>query len=178
MKKLKKLAALVLAAAMVLAMGMTSFAADAQTLRGNGKLTITGTTEGTKESPKTITLYQLFKAVPGAGDTATYTLNKEFETFFTTNIESCKGKTDAELSEAARAYVESLKENAADQALFAKQLLDWVIENDSVLTSVSETVDATEGTTVIDQLAYGYYLVYPKGASVVSDTDPKTPALP
>lgn len=177
MKKLKKLAALVLAAAMVLAMGMTSFAADAQTLRGNGKLTITGTTAGTSESPKTITLYQLFKAVPGAGETATYTLNKEFETFFTTKIDSCKGKTDAELSEAARAYVESLKNNAANQAIFAKQLLDWVIENASALNNVSETVDATESTTVIDKLAYGYYLVYPRGASVVSDTDPKTPAM-
>lgn len=177
MKKLKKLAALVLAAAMVLAMGMTSFAADAKTLTGNGKLTITGTTAGTSESPKTITLYQLFRAVPGTGNTATYTLNEEFEMFFTTNIESCKDKADAELSEAARAYVESLKGNAANQAAFAKQLLDWVIENASTLTNVSETVDATEGTTVIDKLAYGYYLVYPKGASVVSDTDPKTPAM-
>ena len=175
MKKLKKLAALVLAAAMVLAMGMTSFAANAKTLTGNGKLTITGTTEG-----KSITLYQLFTAEPGEKEnTATYTLNDEFSRFFTSNAKySCTGKTGAELSEAARAYVAALTEDT-DKAAFAKEVLDWVLDtqNKGTVVAVSETFTTTATNTEITGLAYGYYLVYPQGASVVGTTEPKTPAM-
>lgn len=175
MKKLKKLAALVLAAAMVLAMGMTSFAANATTLNGSGKLTITGTTKG-----KSITLYQLFKAVPGEKEnTATYTLNDEFSGFFKSDEKyKCTGKTGAELSEAARAYVAALTEDT-DKAAFAKEVLDWVLDtqNKGTVADVSETFTTTATNTEITELAYGYYLVYPQGASVVGTTEPKTPAM-
>lgn len=73
MKKLKKLAALVLAAAMVLAMGMTSFAAEKH------KIIINGGTHSL--NGVTFTAYRLFDATKGADDSIGYTVTAPFKEY-------------------------------------------------------------------------------------------------
>ena len=46
-------------------------------------------------------------------------------------------------------------------------MLDWILDSENNVTA-TKTVDTTETSTVVPGLAYGYYLVYPKGATDTS----------
>lgn len=50
---------------------------------------------------------------------------------------------------------------------FAKDVLGWILDSKNNIT-VTTTVNTTENSTQISGLAYGYYLVYPKGATDTS----------
>ncbi len=154
--------AVAVAFVMVLGFGKPITAAD-----GQGSLTINGTKDG-----KTVELYQLFSATK-SGDNVAYTLNTDFEEYFLT-LPECTGKADDALSTAAYDYVSGLNEDTA-KVDFAKNVLNWL-----VTTEKGKTINPTKSGTAnadsltIADISYGYYLVYPKGAT---DTTNSTNAL-
>ena len=157
--------AVLMAMTMILSMSMTAFAADAADAP-KGTLTVNNTVEG-----KTLDLYQIFTATK-SGENVAYTLNSAYEGFFKNNtrIPGSESLTGEALSEAAYNYVkEQVGANgeAATAKTFAKDVLGWILDSKNHITA-TKTVNTTATSTVVSDLAYGYYLVYPKGATDTS----------
>ena len=164
-KMISRCLAVLMAVAMVLTMSMTAFAADAADAP-KGTLTVNNTVEG-----KTLDLYQIFTAAK-SGENVAYTLNSAYEGFFKNNtrIPGSESLTGKALSEAAYNYVkEQVGANgeANTAKTFAKDVLGWILDSKNNITA-TKTVETTETSTQISGLAYGYYLVYPKGATDTS----------
>ena len=163
MKKLvSRFMAVLMAMTMILSMSMTAFAAEAP----KGTLTVNNTVAG-----KTLDLYQIFTATK-SGENVAYTLNSAYEGFFKNNtrIPGSESLTGKALSEAAYNYVkEQVGANGeADTAkTFAKDVLGWILDSKNNITATT-TVETKATSTVVPDLAYGYYLVYPKGATDTS----------
>ena len=51
---------------------------------------------------------------------------------------------------------------------FAKEILGWILENATTVATTHTTATTTAGSTVISGLEYGYYVVYPLGATDTS----------
>ena len=164
MKKLvSRFMAVLMAMTMILSMSMTAFAAEAS----KGTLTVNNTVEG-----KTLDLYQIFTATKNEAGNVAYTLNSAYEGFFKNNtrIPGSESLTGEALSEAAYNYVkEQVGANgeAATAKTFAKDVLGWILDSKNHITA-TKTVNTTATSTVVSDLAYGYYLVYPKGATDTS----------
>ena len=143
-------------------MSMTAFAAEAP----KGTLTVNNTVAG-----KTLDLYQIFTATKN-GDNVAYTLNSAYEGFFKNNtrIPGSESLTGEALSEKAYEYVKTqvgTNGDAETAKTFAKDMLGWILDSANNIT-VTTTVNTTATSTVVPDLAYGYYLVYPKGATDTS----------
>lgn len=153
--------AVLMAMTMILSMSMTAFAAEAP----KGTLTVNNTVAG-----KTLDLYQIFTATKNEAGNVAYTLNSAYDGFFQSKIEGASTLTGEALSEKAYAYVkEQVGTNGgADTAkTFAKDMLGWILDSNNNITATKE-VTTTATSTVVSDLAYGYYLVYPKGATDTS----------
>lgn len=163
MKKLvSRFMAVLMAMTMILSMSMTVFAAEAP----KGTLTVNNTVAG-----KTLDLYQIFTATKN-GDNVAYTLNSAYEGFFKNNtrISGSESLTGEALSEAAYNYVKTqvgTGEDAEKAKTFAKDMLGWILDSENNITA-TKTVETTASSTAVSDLAYGYYLVYPKGATDTS----------
>ena len=159
MKKLvSRFMAVLMAMTMILSMSMTAFAAEAQ----KGTLTVKNTVAG-----KTLDLYQIFTATK-SGDNVAYTLNSAYEGFFQSKITDASALTGEALSEKAYDYVKTLVgTDGSNGAAFAKDMLGWILDSKNNITA-TKTVVTTAPSTQISDLAYGYYLVYPKGATDTS----------
>ena len=161
MKKLvSRFMAVLMAMTMILSMSMTAFAAEAQ----KGTLTVNNTVAG-----KTLDLYQIFTATK-SGDNVAYTLNSAYEGFFQSKISGASTLTGEALSEKAYDYVQKqvgAKGDAETAKTFAKDVLGWILDSNNNITA-TKTVETTAPSTQISDLAYGYYLVYPKGATDTS----------
>ena len=161
MKKLvSRFMAVLMAMTMILSMSMTAFAADAADAP-KGILTVNNTVAG-----KTLDLYQIFTATK-SGENVAYTLNSAYEGFFQSKISGASTLTGEALSEKAYTYVkEQVGANgeAATAKTFAKDVLGWILDSKNNITA-TKTVNTTATSTVVSDLAYGYYLVYPKGAT-------------
>ena len=162
MKKLvSRFMAVLMAMTMVLSMSMTVFATEAP----KGTLTVNNTVAG-----KTLDLYQIFTATK-SGDNVAYTLNSAYEGFFKNNtrISGSESLTGEALSDAAYNYVKTqVGTDGSNGAAFAKEIMKWILENTTTVETTHTTATTTAGTTVIDRLAYGYYVVYPLGATDTS----------
>ena len=160
MKKLvSRFMAVLMAMTMVLSMSMTAFAAEAP----KGILTVNNTVAG-----KTLDLYQIFTATKN-GDNVAYTLNSAYEGFFQSKITGASTLTGEALSEKAYAYVkEQVGTDGSNGAAFAKDIMGWILKNASAVASTHTAATTTDSTTVISNLAYGYYVVYPLGATDTS----------
>ena len=162
MKKLvSRFMAVLMAMVMILSMSMTAFAADAP----KGTLTVNNTVAG-----KTLDLYQIFTATK-SGDNVAYTLNSAYEGFFKNNtrISGSESLTGEALSEAAYNYVkDQVGKDGRNGAAFAKDILGWILENKTTVNATHTTAHTTAGNTVINNLDYGYYVVYPLGATDTS----------
>lgn len=164
MKKLvSRLMAVLMAMTMILSMSMTAFAAEAP----KGTLTVNNTVAG-----KTLDLYQIFTATKN-GDNVAYTLNSAYERFFQSKITDASTLTGEALSEKAYAYVkEQVGETGSNGAAFAKDILGWILsasgETKTAVESTHSAATTADTKTVIDNLAYGYYVVYPLGATDTS----------
>lgn len=140
-------------------MSMTAFAADAP----KGTLTVNNTVAG-----KTLDLYQIFTATKD-GDNVAYTLNSAYEGFFKTKVANGSSLSDEALSEAAYNYVkDQVGPDGSNGAAFAKEILGWILENATTVAGTHKTATTTASTTVINNLDYGYYVVYPLGATDTS----------
>ena len=147
---------------MILSMSMTAFAAEAP----KGTLTVNNTVAG-----KTLDLYQIYTATKN-GENVAYTLNSAYEGFFKNNtrIPGSESLTGEALSEKAYEYVKTqvgTNGDAETAKTFAKDMLGWILDSANNIT-VTTTVNTTATSTVVPDLAYGYYLVYPKGATDTS----------
>lgn len=164
MKKLvSRFMAVLMAMTMILSMSMTAFAAEAP----KGTLTVNNTVAG-----KTLDLYQIFTATKN-GDNVAYTLNRAYEGFFQNKITGASKLTGEALSEKAYAYVkEQVGDDGSKGATFAKDILGWILsasgETKTAVESTHSTADTADTKTVIDNLVYGYYVVYPLGATDTS----------
>ena len=164
MKKLvSRFMAVLMAMTMILSMSMTAFAAEAP----KGTLTVNNTVAG-----KTLDLYQIFTATKN-GDNVAYTLNSAYEGFFQNKITGASKLTGEALSEKAYAYVkEQVGDDGSKGATFAKDILGWILsasgETKPAVESTHSTADTADTKTVIDNLVYGYYVVYPLGATDTS----------
>ena len=157
MKKLvSRFMAVLMAMTMILSMSMTAFAADAS----KGTLTVNNTVAG-----KTLDLYQIFTATKSENNVA-YTLNSAYEGFFRTKVENGSSLSGEALSEAAYNYVKT--QVGTDGAAFAKDIMGWILGNTATVEATHTTVTTTDTTTVINNLDYGYYVVYPLGATDTS----------
>ena len=159
MKKLvSRFMAVLMAMTMILSMSMTAFAADAP----KGTLTVNNTVAG-----KTLDLYQIFTATK-SGENVAYTLNSAYEGFFQSKITDASALTGEALSEKAYDYVKTqVGTDGSNGAAFAKDMLGWILDLKNNITA-TKTVVTTAPSTQISDLAYGYYLVYPKGATDTS----------
>lgn len=171
MKKLvSRFMAVLMAMTLILSMSMTAFAADAADAP-KGTLTVNNTVEG-----KTLDLYQIFTATK-SGENVAYTLNSAYEGFFQSKITDASTLKGEALSEKAYEYVKEqvgANGDAETAKVFAKDMLDWILDSENNVTA-TKTVNTTETSTVVPSLAYGYYLVYPKGATDTS-TAPRNQA--
>ena len=162
MKKLvSRLMAVLMAMTMILSMSMTAFAAEAS----KGTLTVNNTVAG-----KTLDLYQIFTATKSENNVA-YTLNSAYEGFFKNNtrIPGSESLTGEALSEAAYNYVKTqVGTDGSNGAAFAKDIMGWILGNTATVEATHTTATTTDTTTVINNLDYGYYVVYPLGATDTS----------
>ncbi len=162
MKKLvSRFMAVLMAMTMILSMSMTAFAAEAP----KGTLTVNNTVKG-----KTLDLYQIFTATKN-GDNVAYTLNSAYEGFFKNNtrIPGSESLTGEALSEAAYNYVKTqVGTDGSNGAAFAKDIMGWILGNTATVEATHTTATTTDTTTVINNLDYGYYVVYPLGATDTS----------
>lgn len=153
MKKMKKFFAVLLAAVMMLAMGVAAFAQDVNSnAGGNGTITIENASKG-----ETYSVYKLFDAsVTGTEDgSIAYTgdIPESLVAYFT---KDSVGNI-------------SLKEGV-DQTELVSALTDW-----SKTASATASAESDGSTLKFTNLAYGYYVVTTtQGAAVtVTSTNPK-----
>ena len=160
MKKLvSRFMAVLMAMTMILSMSMTAFAAEAS----KGTLTVNNTVAG-----KTLDLYQIFTATK-SGDSVAYTLNSAYEGFFQSKITDASTLKGEALSEKAYEYVkDQVGTDGSNGAAFAKDIMGWILENTATVEATHTTATTTDTTTVISNLDYGYYVVYPLGATDTS----------
>ena len=160
MKKLvSRFMAVLMAMTMILSMSMTAFAAEAS----KGTLTVNNTVAG-----KTLDLYQIFTATKSENNVA-YTLNSAYEGFFKTKVENGSSLSGEALSEAAYNYVKTqVGTDGSNGAAFAKDIMGWILGNTATVEATHTTATTTDTTTVINNLDYGYYIVYPLGATDTS----------
>lgn len=151
--------AVLMAMTMILSMSMTAFAEEAP----KGTLTVNNTVAG-----KNLDLYQIFTATKN-GDNVAYTLNSAYEGFFQNKITEASTLTGEALSEKAYAYVkEQVGTDGSNGAAFAKDIMGWILGNTATVEDTHTTATTTDTTTVINNLDYGYYVVYPLGATDTS----------
>lgn len=158
--------AVLLTVAMILTMSMTAFASEGTSeavAAATGKLTVNNTVAGKK-----LDLYQIFTAVKANGSVL-YTLNTAYDGFFKEKVDNGTTLEGEALSKAAYEYVKTqVGEDGSAGVEFAKQLLTWILDSTNNITAFKENVETTETTTEITGLPYGYYLVYPEGATDTS----------
>ena len=161
MKKLvSRFMAVLMAMTMILSMSMTAFAAEAP----KGTLTVNNTVAG-----KTLDLYQIFTATKNEAGNVAYRLNRAYEGFFQSKISGASTLTGEALSEKAYNYVkDQVGTDGSNGAAFAKDILDWILKNATTVATTHTTANTTADTTVINNLDYGYYVVYPLGATDTS----------
>ena len=161
MKKLvSRFMAVLMAMTMILSMSMTAFAAEAP----KGTLIVNNTVAG-----KTLDLYQIFTATKNEAGNVAYTLNSAYEGFFQSKISGASTLTGEALSEKAYNYVkDQVGTDGSNGAAFAKDILDWILKNATTVATTHTTANTTADTTVINNLDYGYYVVYPLGATDTS----------
>lgn len=201
MKHIKRAAALVLAVMLSLCLSLTAFAASGD-VQKTGTLTVTGSGlwipgEGANAGTgKNVTAIRMFTARITEGDDGnddfdSYTLDKEWKSFFTdasrfSAVKKAGGITDetvtaeniadSELSDAVVAYIKTLTTDNDDSKLaaLAHDAQKWAREHTTDLkpltspaaaTSANDANDVTKGVATFENLTAGYYLVFPEGGS-------------
>ncbi|KAB5606316.1 SpaH/EbpB family LPXTG-anchored major pilin [Bifidobacterium jacchi] len=190
MKSLKKIAAGALAA--VAALGMAGLGATTASAADNASLTVS--TADASFAGKTVNAYRMFDATVN-GDAVAYTLNSDWEAFFSTSGLSdinCSDKTGAELNTCAYDAVSKLGD-ASNPTIdaFAQKASNWAqtkkVGSDPAAANASVAETATVSDQANDQgnytasfssLAYGYYLVAVPGVGNVNTANKYATLVP
>ena len=143
-KTFKKLFAALLAAALVLAMAVPAFAVTSADTKGS--ITIDNAVDG-----ETYTIYRMFKLDSYNGDAYSYTVENNWETFFSTGA----GKDYIDLTNGHPTWKAADTNDSTTVAAFAKAALAWATEKN--IQGTKET--ATGDTVTFSGLDLGYYLV-------------------
>lgn len=160
MKRMKKIAGIVLSIMMIL--GMSSMAAADTGTAGTadtGKITIKNTENG-----QTYKLYRIFKLESFSGDNYAYTVEADWEAFV-----NQVGVKDVYLTlDSGYVSWKTEKNTAADAAEFAKLAKKYATTNNLIAIDTKQS----EGTDItFDSLPLGYYLVdSSKGTLCALDT--------
>lgn len=162
----RKAVALFVAAMMALAMAFVAAPSKAFAAT-TGNLTITN--QSAEFEGKQVKAWQMFSAtVTADGKNASYTLNAEWEPFFTTEIGGdMTGLSGDELSQKAIEYVNGLgADEHANVIAFAKKAADWAKKQSIGATSTATAVATGDAYVAkFDGLAFGYYVVSPQSGS-------------
>lgn len=160
MKQAKKLASLLLALVMVLALATTVFAT------GTNSITVKGA-----QKDETYTIYKMFDLVVNEGMTAySYTVNSAWSDFFTTG----EGATYVAIAEET-GYVtwKDGKDTASEMAAFGKAAAAVA----SGKTAADTKKPTADGEFKFENLDAGYYLITStNGTLAIVDTTPSNPA--
>ncbi len=178
MKKMKKIMALMLAAIMMMAMSVTTFAAEGAT----GTLTLTvnvkSTTPAQDLNGQTINLYKLFD-VTESGTTGSknyaYTVNTETgykDALVSVLTEAGKTVTAGSKDEEfATAVFDIGINNSTEVQNFANKFTAYALKNSLVATATSGKITEENKTSyTFNNLAAGYYLVYVTGGKEIQSS--------
>lgn len=160
MKSLQKIMALLLVGILTITMIVPSAVTAAS--QHNGCIKISGT-----ENKGNIEAYEMFTVTKDVTDTYTYTVKDNFKDFFT--ADPYKGNPSV--------ILEKIQNSSPNEKVaFSKAVLTWAKKN---CIAPTKTVSSQEGTTTIDELEYGFYMLYAPGALGANkpDIDEKTPAM-
>ena len=165
----KRIVSMSLAVTMALVMLVSALPVKAFAAPVTGDLTISSTNAAF--NGKEVKAWQMFSATAtAAGNNASYTLNKEWESFFTTEIGGAMAILKGEqLSQEAVEYVMTLapKDSEAVTA-FAKKASDWAKKQQPQLTGTKTATASLSGDRYVatfSGLDYGYYVVSPAAGS-------------
>lgn len=162
-KRIASMALAVMMAVVMLASAVPTKAFAATT----GNLTITN--QSAEFEGKQVKAWQMFSAtVTADGKNASYTLNAEWELFFTTIIGgNMTGLSGDELSQKAIEYVNGLGADEGSNVIaFAKKASDWAKNQGIGATSTATAVSSGNAYVAkFEGLAFGYYVVSPQGGS-------------
>lgn len=189
MKNLKKLMPILLVLTLVIGMISPAFAQGTNTNTGDGSITITN---AVKE--KTYDIYRMFdltgrdtsNPANTTFDLFAYTINPDWEAFFIGNpapagapylIERTDENKDNNeyknlnlLTHDGKTYFINITDkNVGDVAQDALPYAVGLTNNDGTQTA------AADGNLVFEDIALGYYLVYPRGASDINPDAPHNP---
>lgn len=140
MKKMRKILSLMLTMIMVFTMSANVFAA---------KITISGGAEGS-----VYVAYKVLNATDGGNGKYAYTLNEKYEA-------ALKEVTGKDNQKEIIAYIEALKDNAAEVRTFADALYSKIN---------NEKVDYTSESGIFSEVEQGYYLIAEKTLGSEQDT--------
>lgn len=162
MKHAKKIASLLLALVMVLGMSVTTFAA------GTNSITVKGAKKG-----ETYELYKMLDLAVNDGMTAySYTVNTEWNDFFTTGA----GKDYVDIDEQGYVTWKTGKDTAADMEAFGKAAAAFASDTANNVTVVATQTPSGDGQFTFDNLEAGYYLITSTmGTLAIVDTTPTNP---
>lgn len=162
MKKVKKLMALLLSMIMVLAMGMTAFAAEAPT----GSLTVKVNDKNTLKG-QTIKVYKLFDLTV-SGDKYAYTVNDEYKAL----IAQVLGLEETATSEKLYNKLAEYTANSTEIQKFADDFTAAALTAEPAVneTKSSGKIDSELKEYTFTDLAYGYYLVYQTGTKEIQSS--------
>lgn len=163
MKRIKKFAAALLTAIMMMTMTVTAFAAEP-----TGTLTV-NVKGGQTLANQTVNVYKLFDMTVSDGNYG-YKVNTQY----TKNLDSVLNITD-EKNKTDQGYYDAVYEATKDGKTqeFANKFTSELLKHKPLISATKTNsfgVDSTETSTTFDGLAYGYYLVSQTGTKAIQSS--------
>lgn len=173
MKRIKKLAAAMLTAIMMMTMTVTAYAAGSCTLTVNVKTGEGVPTQTLKD--QTINLYKLFDVTESkSGETTNYAYTVNTAAGYKDALASVLGGTITSTSkdeEFAKAVLGLGKDNGTEVQNFANKFTTYALKNSLGATATSNKITGENTTSyTFNNLDAGYYLVYVTGGKEIQSS--------
>lgn len=168
MKRIKKFAAALLTAIMMMTMTVTAYATEGHTLTVNVK-------DGQDLNGQTINLYKLFDVTESkSGETTNYAYTVNAATGYKDALVSVLGGTitkDSKDEDFAKAVLDLGKDNATEVQNFANKFTTYALKNNLGATATSNKITGENTTSyTFNNLYAGYYLVYVTGGKEIQSS--------
>ena len=168
MKRIKKFAAALLTAIMMMTMTVTAYAeGGAHSLTVNVK-------EGQDLNGQTINLYKLFDVTESkSGETTNYAYTVNKDTGYKDALVSVLSGTitkDSKDEDFAKAVLELGKDNETEVQNFANKFTAYALNNSLGTTATSSKITESKKSYEFTGLAAGYYLVYVTGGKEIQSS--------